>query len=159
MGTLLRSDLQDTFSMLQKLEIPFIVVSAGFTQVIETIVKKQVPCFPKPLTRLVANDMCVPETRVASGHKATALDLVSDFTNLSENRHKVLLLGDKPSDCDVAKGLPAECTVLKIGFMKHRDPLPADLEKQLQHFDVVLTGDPSMSFINQLLSDISSTAG
>ena len=66
----------------------------------------------------------------------------------------MLLLGDKPTDCDVIKGLPPNYAVLKIGFMEDATPTEAALKEQLQCFDVVLTGDPSMDFINKILHKI-----
>ena len=70
---------------------------------------------------------------------------------LIKNRKNILLLGDNISDTNMVKGIEYE-NIIKIGFLN------MDIEKNLeafkQNFDVVITDDGEMDYVNQLLEDL-----
>lgn len=70
---------------------------------------------------------------------------------LIKNRKNILLLGDNISDINMVKGIEHE-NIIKVGFLN------MDVEKNLeafkQNFDVVITDDGGMDYVNQLLEDL-----
>lgn len=152
-----REGLAQTFEWLSTHGVPLVVVSAGLSQVITAILNKDGLRLPVD-TKVVANDLLQPVALITSRNKKDALAFIPGFDSIATGRRQVLLLGDKPTDCDVMKGLPVCCTVLKIGFMEQDEPPAEDLDRQLEHFDAVLTRDSSMAFVNKLLHRISGRA-
>ncbi len=68
-----------------------------------------------------------------------------------EDRKNVILLGDSLGDLDMAAGIPHDC-IIKIGFLNHdRDSL---LKQYKESFDVVITEDGNMGYVNSLLKEI-----
>lgn len=68
-----------------------------------------------------------------------------------KDRQNVLLLGDSLDDVGMVKGFDYK-NLLKIGFLNENEE--ENLEEFKKTFDVVLTGDPGMDFINNLLKEI-----
>jgi len=64
----------------------------------------------------------------------------------------VLLLGDSLDDVGMVQGFDYK-NLLKIGFLNEN--VGENLENFKKTFDVVLTGDPGMDFINNLLKNSS----
>mmetsp|Transcript_103195 Transcript_103195/g.291398 ORF Transcript_103195/g.291398 Transcript_103195/m.291398 type:complete len:288 (+) Transcript_103195:152-1015(+) len=157
-NTQVRCGLAQTFEWLEACGVPLIVVSAGLIQLLKGVLvagKAQLPS----QTRIVANDLTDPRVTVTSRSKSTALGAISDFDAIASGRDRVLLLGDKPADCAVVDGLPAECKVLKVCFKEPSELRRSEVDVLLEHFDVVLTGDADMSFVNNLLYRISGAPG
>lgn len=148
-----REGLGAVFRWLEARGVPLLIVSAGVQQVLEAILEAGHAPLPSTAT-VVANDLRQLAVRVTSRSKATALELVPGFPGVVAGRDAVLLLGDKPSDCAVAGGLPAGCEVLKVGFLRPVDTTPEKVQCFLTYFDVALLGDPPMDFVAQLLSTI-----
>ena len=68
-----------------------------------------------------------------------------------KNRNNVVLLGDSLGDIDMIVGFKYE-NLLTIGFLnENTDEL---VEHYKKHFDVVITGDADMGYVNTLLSEI-----
>jgi hypothetical protein len=61
-----------------------------------------------------------------------------------------LLLGDSLDDVGMVEGFDYK-NLLKIGFLNEN--VEENLEKFKKTFDVVLTGDPGMEYINNLLKE------
>ena len=70
---------------------------------------------------------------------------------LIKNRKNILLLGDDANDVDMVEGIECE-NIIKVGFLN------TDVEKNLEtfkkHFDVIITNDGEMNFVNQLLEEM-----
>lgn len=70
---------------------------------------------------------------------------------LIKNRKNILLLGDNISDINMVKGIEYE-NIIKVGFLN------MDVEKNLeafkQNFDVVITDDGEMDYVNNLLEEM-----
>lgn len=67
-------------------------------------------------------------------------------------RNNVILLGDSLGDLGMVNDLDVNC-IIKIGFLNK------DIENKLElykdKFDIVITGDGSINYINKLLQKIS----
>jgi 5'-nucleotidase len=79
--------------------------------------------------------------------------LIKDFPVFQKikDRQNVLLLGDSLDDVGMVEGFDYK-NLLKIGFLNEN--VEENLAKFKETFDVVLTGDPGMDFINNLLKEI-----
>jgi 5'-nucleotidase len=68
-----------------------------------------------------------------------------------ENRKNVILLGDGLGDADMAEGSDYN-DIIKIGFLNEK--VEENLQSFKDKFDVVILGDPDMSYVNDLLQEI-----
>jgi 5'-nucleotidase len=68
-----------------------------------------------------------------------------------KNRGNVLLLGDNLSDSKVVDNIEFD-NLIKIGFLN--DNVGSNLEEYKENYDVILLGDPSMDYVNQLVSGL-----
>ena len=71
--------------------------------------------------------------------------------SLIKARSNVVLLGDSLGDLGMTAGLHHN-TIIKIGFLN--EDIEKNLELYKEQFDIVITGDGSMEYINQLLHDL-----
>ncbi len=81
--------------------------------------------------------------------------LVKDSPSIFEkikDRKNVLLLGDSPNDIGMVEGFDYK-NLLKIGFLNENPPA-GGLEEYRKNFDVILTGDASMDFVNEFVKSI-----
>lgn len=148
-----RDCLEKTFAWLNRWDVPFLVVSAGLREFLVPILEKSGAPLPSN-TVLLSNSLEEAAVSVTSPEKVHALKLVPEFMTRAEGRTQVLLLGDKPSDCNPLAGLP-ETPALKIAFLG--EPSEEKFEQYLKIFDAVLVGDASMDFVNCLLDTVSNT--
>ena len=144
---------EKTFAWLNRWDVPFLVVSAGLREFLVPILEKSGAPLPSN-TVLLSNSLEEAAVSVTSPEKVHALKLVPEFMTRAEGRTQVLLLGDKPSDCNPLAGLP-ETPALKIAFLG--EPSEEKFEQYLKIFDAVLVGDASMDFVNCLLDTVSNT--
>jgi len=79
--------------------------------------------------------------------------LIKDFPVFQKikDRRNVLLLGDSLDDVGMVEGFDYK-NMLKIGFLNEN--VEENLANFKETFDVVLTGDPGMDFINNLLKEL-----
>jgi len=68
-----------------------------------------------------------------------------------KNRKSVLLLGDSLDDIGMVKGFDYD-NLIKIGFLNEN--IEDNLEEYKHNFDVVISNDSSMDYVNQLLREI-----
>lgn len=80
----------------------------------------------------------------------TAIQNYSVF-NVIENRRNVILLGDSVDDLGMVKGFDYD-NLITIGFLN--DKVEENREHYKKVFDVVLTGDADMIYVNKLLSEV-----
>ncbi len=80
--------------------------------------------------------------------------MIRDFPEIYKkikNRKNVLLLGDSIGDLGMIEGFDYK-TIIKIGFLN--EDVKRDLENYMKNFDVVITNDGSMNYVNKLLTEI-----
>ena len=73
------------------------------------------------------------------------------FYNQVKNRKNVLLLGDSVDDVDMVVGFDYD-NLIKIGFLNLK--IPENLPLFRKNFDVIITNDGSMDFVNSLIEEI-----
>ena len=157
----LRHGCSDFLKNLYKHGIPLIIFSAcGLGgDAISIHLKKQEMLFPN--IHIVSNsyvfddqnraiDINKPIVHCMNKNKTILKDIPA-INELVSGRKNVLLLGDSPSDIDMITGFEYE-NLIKIGFL-NKD-VEEKLEKYKNLYDVVLTNDSSMDFVNQLLTKL-----
>ena len=79
--------------------------------------------------------------------------MLKDFPAYDQikNRRNVILLGDNIEDIGMVGGFDYD-NVIKIGFLN--DNVEKNLEDYKQNFDIVLTNDTDMGYVNNLLGQI-----
>lgn len=156
----LRPGGQEFFDRIRKKNVPLIIFSAGGfgRQSIEIFLKKRGLLFKN--THIVANNLiwskkgkllAIESPIIHVHNKDEAILKNYSFYDKLKNRKNVILLGDSLGDAKMAKGMPHD-EVIKIGFLNedNRD----HLKYYSQAFDLVLIGDASFYFVNQLLKEI-----
>jgi len=151
-----REDLIATFNWLQHQRVPLLVVSAGLVQVLNCILSMGGCPLPSHAA-VVANGMRDPIHLMDHTKKSMGVSMAP--TEYREARKHVLLLGDKLTDLDPAEGLTQDCVVLSIcfasdGLYEGTDSSSEVINVLLAHYDVVLTGDVSMRFVNDFLRSV-----
>lgn len=74
-----------------------------------------------------------------------------EFYSEIEDRKNVLLLGDGIGDLAMVKGFLYD-SLVKVGFLNY--DLEKNLERYKENFDVVITNDSDMNFVNEFLKGI-----
>ena len=79
--------------------------------------------------------------------------LVQNFPAFQEvkNRNNVLLIGDNPEDIDMIKGFDYN-NLITIGFLNEK--VEENIPRYENAYDVIITNDAPMYFVNNLLKDI-----
>merc|ERR1712032_730679 len=109
---------------------------------------------------VVANDMRHPNHLMDYTKKSVGVSLApTEYREATAQRKHVLLLGDKLTDLDSAEGLAQDCIVLSIcfasdGLSEGTDASSEVIDTLLARYDVVLTGDASMRFVNNFLRSV-----
>jgi len=154
----LRDNVQDTFRMLHRHQIPVLVFSAGIGNVIEELLRKYGILYPN--VEIISNFM---EFNAKDGALLGYKDLMVHPLNKNEavlgdenkyfmdlsHRDNAILMGDHTSDVQMSRGMPHTDSILKIGFLN--DKISERLSRFMDVFDIVLIDDQSMDFVNQLL--------
>ncbi len=98
------------------------------------------------------NAVAVKEPIIHSLNKSEIT--VKDYSvfDIIKNRKNVLLLGDGIGDLGMVEGFPYD-TLISIGFLNEK--VNENLETYKKNFDVVITNDGSMSYVNKILEKIS----
>jgi 5'-nucleotidase len=73
------------------------------------------------------------------------------FYKKIKGRKNVILLGDNLEDAGMIKGFDFE-NLIKIGFLNEK--VKENLKEYKKVYDVLITNDSSMEFVNELLKEI-----
>lgn len=156
----LRPGGQEFFERLNKKSVPLLIFSAGGLgrESIEIFLKKRTLFYNN--TYIVANNflwdekgglLAVEKPIIHPYNKDEAILKNFSFYEKVKKRRNVILLGDSLGDGKMANGM-AHDEVLKIGFLNEDDR--SHLKHYCQEFDIVIIGDASFYFVNQLLKSI-----
>jgi cytosolic 5'-nucleotidase 3 len=156
----LRSGGQEFFNRLSKKHVPLIIFSAGGLgrESIQIFLKKR-GLFLKN-TYIVANNfiwdkkgnlLAIESPIIHVYNKDETILKKFDFYNKVKNRKNLILLGDSLGDAKMANGMSHD-EVIKIGFLNEDNR--EHLKYYSQLFDLVIIGDASFYFVNQLLKDV-----
>lgn len=156
----LRPGGQEFFDRLRKKSVPLIIFSAGGLgrESIEIFLRKRSLLFEN--THIVANNfiwsgkgslLAIESPIIHVYNKDETILKEFTFYNKVRERRNVILLGDSLGDAKMANGMPHD-EVIKVGFLNedNRD----HLKHYCEVFDLVIIGDASFYFVNQLLKNI-----
>ena len=156
----LRPGGKEFFHILDKKEVPLLIFSAGGLgqESIRIFLRKRGLLYKN--NHIVANyfiwdDLgklaAIQEPIIHVYNKDEAILDKFPFYDEVKKRKNVIVIGDSLGDAKMAKGMPHD-EVLKIGFLNEDDK--SHLNPYRKAFDVVILGDASFLFINQLLKYI-----
>jgi len=154
----MREGAEEFFNTAKKENIPFLILSAGFGDIIKEYLKSEK--FLTENTHIISNFFVFDEKGKATGYltpfihsqnKDETAIKESPYYNNIKHRKNVLLLGDIIEDLRMSEGLDHEC-VITIGFL-NKD-VEANLEDFKKSYDVVILNDGPMDYVNNLLKEI-----
>jgi len=155
----LRKGAEEFFSLLQKQEIPLVIMSAsGIGDAIPMFLERKGKLSSNVYT--ITNLFLWNEKGVAVGFKKPIIHSINkDETVLKDfpfygkvkKRKNVILLGDNLEDIGMIQGFEYD-NLIKIGFLNEK--VEESLEYFKQNYNIVILNDSSMDFVNQLLRDL-----
>ena len=177
-GVRLRDGAAELVAALAAHDIPLVVLSAGLSDVIETLLRARCGGALRggnlpPSVAVVANRMVfddadsgrlvrvMPEPPLHTDNKREMLvALKPDAFSAASPRRIVLLLGDKPKDANSLDLLPSGTVdvVLRVGFMEGHEGRYS-LEDYAAAYDVVFSADCSMAPVQELLDEVIASGG
>lgn len=153
----LRDWMKELFKKLNNSEIPVVIISANWLGLdsIKTYLNYE-KCLYKNI-HIVWNSFSFWEDGYVTGYKSeivhvfnkdeTALEQFPEIHEKIENRKNVILLWDSMWDVGMIEWFEYN-NLIKIGFLN--DNIEESLEKYLELYDVVLTWDTDVSFLETL---------
>jgi 5'-nucleotidase len=154
----LRKGLDSFLTLLHKNKVPVLILSAALTDLIEGFLQKEGILFPN--VHVVSNKYEFDEKGNVIGYESVIIHSFNKneiairntpYFSQIKNRKNVLLLGDAVEDVGMVEGIEHDC-VLKIGFLNEK--VDEKREKYTQVYDVVITNDGPLDFVNALLREI-----
>ncbi len=153
----LRDGIKEFLEFLKNKNIPLLIFSSGIGNMIEGYLKKE-----NLLTQnihILSNTFEYDENGYAKGYREEVIHLFNKsekkitnkkYKELISKRTNVLLLGDSLGDLGMANDLNSD--VLSIGFLNEK--IDERLEIYKEKFDVVITNDSDMSYVNSILQKL-----
>ncbi|MCX6744611.1 MAG: hypothetical protein NTX82_03750 [Candidatus Parcubacteria bacterium] len=156
----LRQGLAEFLSLLNNRQIPVVIMSASGLgdYVIHKILERENIDFPN--INVISNSPDFDKDGNLIGFKKPFIHVlnkteteIKDFPAYDKvkNRKNVILLGDNIEDIGMVEGFDYD-NIIKIGFLN--DNVEKNLEDYKQNFDIVLTNDTDMGYVNNLLGQI-----
>jgi cytosolic 5'-nucleotidase 3 len=156
----LRQGLAEFLTLLNNNRIPVVIMSAsGLGEyVINKLLEKDKLNFYN--ISIISNTPVFDKQGNLTGFKQPIIHvfnkdetMLKDFPAYEQvkNRKNVILLGDNIEDIGMVEGFAYD-NLLKIGFLN--DKVAENLEAYKKNFDIILTNDTDMSYINDLLKQI-----
>jgi len=158
-NTRFRNGCDKLFESLRKSGVPFLIFSAGLGNCIELMLKKHNLDLSTNV-HVVANYLETDESGIIRPPKGELIHVFnkneyaiqnSKYFNTVKEKPNVILMGDSLGDLGMSKGIQHD-TILTVGFLNQHvtDLLPT----YAKSFDVVITDDGPLDFVNDLLNDI-----
>jgi len=154
----LRDKAKEFFALLNNNNIPILIFSAGFGDLIKQALTKNDCLFDN--MSVISNFFVFSDTGVIIGYNPLivhsfnkgeiAIKNDPHFNKIKEKKN-IILLGDNEGDLSMADGLKHNIKI-SIGFYNNEDK--KDLHKYLEFYDVVITDDSDMSYVIDLLKRI-----
>ncbi len=153
-----RDGVKQFFSKLHTANVPIVIMSAAPADMIARYIKQLDSVYNN--VHIVANwyifdndgkMIGVKEPIIHSLNKyETTLEHLPIFSEI-QKRPNVILIGDSIDDIGMVTGFDYK-NLIKIGF--YNQPTDEHLSKYQDNFDVVITGDGDMNFVNELLNKV-----
>jgi 5'-nucleotidase len=154
----LRKGSDEFFKILKNYKIPLVIISSsGLGEAISIILKKEKKLFSNVF--IISNRFIWDKKGKARSVKKPIIhSLNKDETMLKKfpfykkikGRKNVILLGDNLEDAGMIKGFDFE-NLIKIGFLNEK--VKKNLEEYKKVYDVLITNDSSVEFVNELLKE------
>lgn len=155
-----REGAEEFLDLLYQKKIPLIIISSsGIGDLIPMYLKKYKRLYSNIhiITNLYKWDkngksIGIPKPVIHSFNKDETM--VKDFPNIYKeikNRKNVLLLGDSIGDLGMITGFNYK-NLIKIGFLNEN--IEKDLEIYKKKFEVIITYDYNMNYVNNLIKEI-----
>eukprot|EP01063_Lacrimia_lanifica_P024773 TRINITY_DN32615_c0_g1_i1.p1 TRINITY_DN32615_c0_g1~~TRINITY_DN32615_c0_g1_i1.p1 ORF type:complete len:287 (+),score=99.78 TRINITY_DN32615_c0_g1_i1:61-921(+) len=155
----LRDHVPTMFDLLREEGIPVLIFSGGVANILESVFERD-GINLHDAAHIVSNRMVFDDAGAISGwtepkfhafNKFAATIAHEPFMKDNEHRRHILLFGDSIGDVHMADGLEAD-VLLTVGFLN--DKVDERLATYMDTYDVVLLGDPCMSYHVDLLRQI-----
>ena len=153
-----RGGFFDFLSSLNSEKIPQLIFSAGQGNIIKEFFKMENILTPN--VHLISNFYKFDDQGKVIGytlpfiHTFNKNEVIISSTSYAKeiiSRKNVLLLGDSLGDLKMTEGMD-HAQVIRIGFLNENKE--KFLKKYMQEFDVVITDDGSMKYVNEILNGI-----
>lgn len=155
-----RTGTADLLKWTDKNKVPFVIMSASVTDMIEGILKQEELLFEN--IHVISNKLKFDSTgnfisiNLPIVHSLNKYEIIlKDFPIFQtvKSRPNVLLLGDIVDDIGMVEGFAYQ-NLLKIGFLSDKEYSSDILEQYMTNFDIILTGDQNMDYVNKIISEI-----
>lgn len=151
---ILRNGAAQFFETLNKEQIPLLIFSSGIGNIIEALLGKE-----NLLTdnvHIISNMFKFDENGYATGYQDEIIHIMNKsenrmkgHENIIEERKNVILLGDSLEDLNMVNN---NKEVINIGFLN--EDVENKLELYKSRFDIVITNDGPMDYVNQLIESL-----
>ncbi len=138
--------------------VPLLIFSSGIGNLIEGYLEKENKLTPN--IHILSNTFNFDPEGYATGYKDRIIHAMNksetkiknkEYRHLISNRNNVILLGDSLGDLGMVDDLDVNL-IVKIGFLNENIENKLALYKS--KFDVVITNDGSMDYINELFDEL-----
>lgn len=163
----LRDGVNEFLSFCENKNVSLLIFSAGLTQIIEEVlrVKSPVDVANCKNIKVISNKMIFNNDGIVIGFEEPQINSMNKNIGSSmclevcENKKCYLVIGDNIGDCDMIKGIDANC-VLKIGYLNDMYiillfytlfRIDERLTSFMEKYDIVITNDESFEIINELV--------
>lgn len=145
------------YDILHKHNVPLLIFSAGIGSLIEGFLDQEGRNYQN--IHVISNFYDFDETGKCKGYKGPIIHVFNKNEGQIKNarsyedikhRRNIMLLGDRIADINMSDGLGHD-TVISVGFLNEKPEL---LNAYQQTFDVVITDDGPMDYVNDLLKKI-----
>lgn len=156
----LREGVLEFIDLLHKQDIPLIIMSSNGLggEAISLFLEKEGRLYHD--VHIIANSYEWNEDGYVIGVKKPIIHVMNkDETIIKDhpvfevikNKKNVLLLGDHVGDVGMVEGFDYE-NLIKVGFLNEN--VDESLEEYKRNFDIIITNDSSMDYVNMLLNDV-----
>jgi len=155
---LFRKGSLEFIDFLYEKNVPMMIISSSIGDMIEGLLRLQGRLYDN--VHIIANTLKFDKNGKFAGIKDKIIHSMNKkeillrglpVYSIVEKRKNVLLLGDSIGDLGMVEGFPYD-NIIKIGFLN--EEIEARLEEYKKKFDVVITNDPDMNYVNELIKQI-----
>jgi 5'-nucleotidase len=154
----LRKGAKKFFNLLSSNNVPLLILSSALGDVIEGVLKKHNSLSSN--VHIISNYFDFDKSGKAIGYKGKIVHVFNkDESQVKSTpyfekivlRKNVILLGDSLGDLKMVGQIPYD-EIIRIGFLVEN--VDSQLDDFKKNFDVILLGDGSLDFVNDLLKEI-----
>ena len=154
----LRIGIEEFTDLLYSKNIPLLIISQGLGDIyLEALNNIDRITYN---VRFISNLFEFDENGKATGVKEVIIHpynkdkvQLQKFSFFDEGRKNVILLGDQIEDVGIVKSFQYD-NLIKIGFLNDTNPDEEKLEAFKKNFDIIITGDGSLDYVNNLLKEL-----